>query len=156
MWIFFFNFWDLREDFGESAELVKNSPTPPSPIYWPLGVDRRQGKTMPPPPFITVLEDTSHCGEVKWIAEPQFRSNYAVHIFLLSVRSILYSICTFFFWLLIFTRQVEFIQKSVKCRPNKKGLHETQGAGNKWNHYLYSTQCLHMYSVCTLYIRSTP
>lgn len=35
---------------------------------------------MPPlsplPPLITVLEDTSHCGEAKWIAEPQFRPNY--------------------------------------------------------------------------------
>lgn len=63
----------------------------------------------------------------------------------------------FFFLLLIFTMQVEFIQKSVKCRPNKKGLHETQGAGNKWDHYLYSTQF--NFYICTLYvpyIRSTP
>lgn len=63
-----YGFWDLREASGESAELVRNSPTLPSPIYWPLGVDRQQGKTMPPlsPPYNYI----SHCGEVERITEP--------------------------------------------------------------------------------------
>lgn len=51
-----------------------------------------------------------------------------------------------------FSRQVESTQKSVKCRPNKKGLHETQGAGNKWDHYLYSTQCLLRTYVLCMYL----
>jgi hypothetical protein len=60
----------LRRTF-ESAELVRNSPTLPSPIYWPLGVDRRQGKNNAAPfPLIRSQKIPAIVAKFERIPEP--------------------------------------------------------------------------------------